>query len=231
MKAAKVISNTNLTDDVFELVLETEENFEFIAGQFVTFKIDDQVPPCFRAYSISSVPKEGNRFEVCVKVVEGGRGSNWLHGLKEGDSINFIGPNGKFVIEDRSKGLFFIATGTGVAPFKSMIEDELNNGNQNPINILFGLRHASGVFYKDLFREWQNIHNNFNHTITLSRCESDDWDGEKGRVTAHLENMAGEELQKNNFFICGLKAMIDQVVEILKAKGVPEEQIHFEKFD
>lgn len=58
LKKAKITANTSFTDDVVEITLETEENLDFQAGQFITIKVDDQVPPCFRAYSIASAPNK-----------------------------------------------------------------------------------------------------------------------------------------------------------------------------
>jgi ferredoxin-NADP reductase len=231
MKKAKLTKKLDFTEDVFELQFQTEEEFEFEAGQFVTFKIDDATPPCFRAYSISACPtKNGNIFETCVKLVENGRGSNWLNNLKEGDEVGFIGPSGKFIYQENKKNSFFIATGTGVTPFKSMIQNQLESGNKGDIKLLFGLRHISGVFYKDFFQDLSDNHDNFNYKITLSRPENEDWDGEKGRVTDYLRNLDLDN-EDSNYYICGLKAMIDEVLSILTEKGVPEENIHFEKFD
>lgn len=231
MKKAKVTANKQLTEDVFELQFQAEESFSFEAGQFVTFKIDDQVPPCFRAYSIASAPEEnGTHFRTCYKVIEGGRGSNWLKSLKENSEINFIGPSGKFVFVNPEKKAFFIATGTGITPFNSMIEDQLKKGNQNQINLLFGVRHIDDIFYQDFYQDLAKEYANLTFKLTLSRPENDSWAGSVGRVSKVLEENS-PDTSNTDYYICGLKAMIDDVVTILKAKGVPEESIHFEKFD
>lgn len=231
LKTGKILKTTNLTEDVFELKIETPEAFDFQAGQFVTFKIDDQVPPCFRAYSIASAPNPTANFEVCIKVVKDGRGSNWLQTRKENDQVIFLGPNGKFVLQsDKSKKIIFIATGTGIAPFRSMIEDELKKGNQQEMHLIFGVRHIKDIFYKDLFEELANKHPNFKFDISLSKPENDNWQGHKGRVTDFLQNLEIDS-ENTNVYICGLKDMIDSVSSILKEKGLPDEDIHFEKYD
>jgi len=229
-KTAKVIETKNLTEDVIEITFETPEIFEFKAGQFVTIRIEDQIPPCFRAYSIKSAPNNSNTFKLCLKIVEGGRGSNWLNKLKIDDQIMFIGPSGKFLFKENGKDALFIATGTGLTPFTSMAEDQLNKGYKGKLEILFGLRHIKSIFYQDELDKLALENQNFSHTITLSRPEDDSWQGSTGRVTSVLEKM---DLDPNNteIYICGLKEMIDEVIKTLKNKGFSDESINEEKYD
>ncbi len=231
MKTATLSDKKQFTQDVVELTFKTSEPFTFQAGQFVTLKIDDKVPPCFRAYSISSSPQEnGNTFSTCLKVVENGRGSNWLNSLKIGDQINFIGPSGKFTFKGEKNNILFIATGTGITPFHAMIEDELKKSNHQKLHLLFGLRHIANMFYKDYFEDLSQKYPNFSYDITLTKPENSDWQGKTGRVTELLQKMELDP-KDTEIYICGLKEMIHEVVDILKAKSVPEENIHFEKYD
>ncbi|MDA1060864.1 MAG: FAD-dependent oxidoreductase [bacterium] len=230
-RVAKLSKKFQFTNDVVELHFESEDLFEFEAGQFVTFIVKDQVPPCFRAYSISTCPeKNSHHFATCLKVIEGGRGSNWLNNLKIGDELNFIGPSGNFIFQNPEKKAFFITTGTGITPFCSMIIDQLQKGNKNNIHLLFGLRHIKHIFYKELLDELSEKYSNFSYQITLSRPEDESWDGSIGRVTKILEEI-DIDTQNTDYYICGLKAMIDEVEEILKKKGVPETSMHVEKYD
>lgn len=230
-RVAKLMEKNQFTQDVIEIVFETTETFNFEAGQFVTIKIEDKTPPCFRAYSISICPEEnGRNFATCFKVIEGGRGSNWLNALKIGDTINFIGPSGKFTFKNPDKNAFFIATGTGITPFNSMIEDQLKKGGKSKIHLLFGLRHIKNIFYKNFYDNLAKQYDNFSYTITLSQPENENWQGSVGRVTAVLEK-SDLDTKNTDYYICGLKAMIDEVVGILKKKGLPDETINFEKYD
>ncbi len=230
-RIASLSKRIEFTDDVVELHFESEDLFKFEAGQFVTFKIEDQVPPCFRAYSICTCPGENkNHFATCLKVIEGGRGSNWLNSLKIGDKLNFIGPSGNFTFKNPEKNAFFIATGTGITPLISMISDQLKNGNKNQIHLLFGLRHISHIIYKDFFDGLVAKYSNFSYEITLSRPENESWKGKVGRVTKTL-NECDLDPKNTDYYICGLKAMIEEAEEILKSKDVPEEAIHLEKYD
>lgn len=230
LKTATVKTRKDLADDVFELTFETKDDINFEAGQFVTIKIDDQTPPCFRAYSIASSPiKDANQFSLCIKRVEGGRGSNWLNNLKIDSTVNFIGPNGHFLHVGKKAQSFFIATGTGIAPFTSMIENIINQEADKKLQLLFGVRHIKDVFYQDWLTSLSEK-GNFHFTTTLSRPESENWNGSIGRVTDVLREQ-DLDTENTEFYICGLKDMIDEVLNILKKKGVPEESIYFEKFD
>ena len=229
INTATLKENKKLTEDVYELTFQTKQPLNFIGGQFVTIKIADQEKPCFRAYSIASPPSD-NEFKLCIKVMDGGRGSNWLKELKIGEDVVFLGPSGKFIFEPSNKKVIFVATGTGLAPFTSIIQEELAKGNNQNLHLIFGVRHINDVFYKDLLDELQQKYKNFTYKITLSQPENESWNGEKGRVTDILEKTSIDPTN-TSVYICGLKNMIDSVTELLTSKGVPEENVHFEKFD
>ena len=230
LKIAKIVDRKDLTHDVFQLTMELEEPIEFKAGQFITLKLDDRIPPAFRAYAIASAPQNPNEIELCIKLVPDGRGTPWLNEKPIETEIPFMGPNGDFVNKTaKDKKILFIATGTGLAPFKSIVDDELAKGNDQEMHILFGVRHEKDVFYEGWFKKTAEKHPNFSYTITLSRPEKD-WHGSQGRVTAVLENME-IDLENTEVYICGLKDMIENVETLLKEKGLPESAIHSEKYD
>lgn len=231
MKKAQLIKRSQLTDNVIDLEFEAKEKFDFQAGQYISVKIDDvEKSACFRAYSIASAPN-GQTFNLCIKVLEKSRGSNWVNTLQEGDEIQFMGPMGKFIFNENSeKNTIFIATGTGIAPFKSIIEDRLKNNDQRKMHLFFGVRHIKGIFYQDFFENMMAKYPNFSYTLTLSQPENKSWQGNKGRVTEILKNT---ELDNENteFYLCGLSNMIDETTKILQEKGASPENIHFEKYD
>ncbi|MBI5754523.1 FAD-dependent oxidoreductase [Candidatus Peregrinibacteria bacterium] len=220
------------TDDVIELEFETSQPFNFVAGQFVTYKIADKIPPCFRAYSISNAPlKDGNILATCLKVVPNGRGSNWLNTLKIGDKVEFMGPSGKLTFKTLPEKLaLFIATGTGITPMKSIIEDELAKGNTQKMHLLFGLRYIKDIFYKEHFENLAKNHPNFTFDMSLTRPENDSWAGSKGRVTEIL-NKTDLDPKNTEVYMCGLKDMILEVTNLLKSKGFEDSAIHDEKYN
>ncbi len=232
LNTAIVKNKQQFTEDVIELEFETPQPFNFVAGQFVTYKVTDKVPPCFRAYSLSNAPiKDGNILATCLKVVHDGRGSNWLNSLKIGDKVEFMGPSGKLIFQTTPEKLaLFIATGTGITPMKSIIEDELNKGNRQKMHLLFGLRHVKDVFYKNHFENLSARYPNLTVEYTLSRPENDPWAGSSGRVTEILDKM-NPDPKTTEIYICGLKDMINDVVTLLKSKGFEDTSIHEEKYN
>lgn len=229
LRKALLTGKAELTDDVVELNFQTDKDFTAEAGQFITFKVTDKVPPCFRAYSLASKPVDG-RFDLCVKVVEGGRASNWLNDMAVGFEAEFLGPSGKFVFQAGAKHHLFIATGTGVAPFRAMLEEQILARPEERFTLLFGVRHISDIFYREYFEKLAARCENFKFVLTLSRPESDQWQESKGRVTDVLPGME-LEVKNTDVYICGLKLMIDDVLSYLKDRGFGEKQIHFEKYD
>lgn len=226
---ASIKRKANLTHDVIELELQVEGEFEAEAGQFVNFKVTDKVPPCFRAYSLASKPKDGI-FDLCIKVVEGGRASNWFNNLELGATVEFLGPSGKFVFQGTKKKHLFVATGTGLAPFRSMLQEQVLKRPDEEFILVFGVRHISDIFYRETFEELAKQHVNFKFCLTLSQPEDENWAGERGRVTELLGKLE-LDVANTEVYICGLKAMIHDVCEQLKGLGFIDDQILFEKYD
>lgn len=235
-KTATLTKHTNLTYDVFELAFKAEDtNFLYEAGQFITIKVPqpEEESLLMRSYSISSKPKPGH-FELCIKQVENGRGSGYLNSLKPGEKISFLGPLGHFTFKSEpSSQILFVATGTGIASIKSIIEDGLAKGNQQKMHLLFGVRYIKDIFYKEFFEKLSKEHVNFTFELTLSRPEDESWaksGGKIGRVTDSLKTLELDP-KTTTAYICGLKDMVEETTKILIGKGVPKEQVHFERFN
>ena len=231
---AKLISRKQLTSDVFEMKLEPSAFFQFQPGQFISILIPGAGPggrDLRRAYSIASAPEMmpgENKFELCVKLVEGGPGTNYLNNLKVGESLKGHVPFGDFVYKTKSdKHVIFIATGTGIAPFRSMVFSKVFNDNK-PLSakILFGARDAQDLFYAD---EMVPVLGK-GYVETLSRPIGN-WAGFKGRVTDWLrENSASIDWKNTEFYLCGNGAMIDEVKSILTTHEVDKTAIHQEVY-
>ncbi len=225
-----ITKKLSLTDDVLDLEIKTDTPFQFKAGQYISIKVcDDQKTPCFRPYSISSSPHQTDTLNLCLKVIPNGRATTWLNTLEPNTHIEFLGPIGNFLFTPSQKTTLFIATGTGIAPFKSMIEDELAKGNKQNFHLIFGVRHIKDIFYKEFFETLATKHSNFKFTLTLSQPEGQH-EAKTGRVTDFLQTL--DIVPENtSAYICGLKAMITDVTAILEKKGIPKTEIHFEKYD
>ena len=120
----RVIRNEYITPTVYELKFVSEPDFAFEAGQFISIIVPGMGPKgrdLRRAYSIASAPKI-RPYELCVKLVNEGPGSNYLADLKAGDTFKAMAPYGDFVYKTlASRHVVFLSTGTGIAPFRAMI--------------------------------------------------------------------------------------------------------------
>jgi len=211
----RVLENRQLTEDVFEPVLELDKPMEWQAGQYI------MLLPARRSYSISSLPTDPKQITLCVDTKPNGPGSQLVRNLKPGDKIFFKGPLGKFILnyELRIMNYVFVATGTGVGPFKSIIPTLLDSiaPLQNDIKLFFGLRHKEDIFYKDFFDNLTNKFSNFKFQIVNS--------DEGHHVTEFVLPQT-----ETAYYLCGNMNMIKDVTAKLESGGVAPENIHFESY-
>src|ERR1700757_2711414 len=149
-----------------ELKVEGVDEFHFVPGQFVTIRQprpDGKVHT--RAYSIASPPRHDATFDLCLNRIQDGFLSNWLCDLELGAKVQFHGPHGLFTLREPRQDTVFIATGTGIAPIRSMVEwlfaaPERNLGHE--YWLVFGTRYERSIYYSDEFekiaREKANFH-------------------------------------------------------------------------
>lgn len=227
---ARLISSTALAEGVNHFVFETADvdRLDFTPGQFVSLQAEVEGKQITRAYSLASAPTGGNRFELCLNRVEGGRLSPRLFAMRPGDEIEMSAPLGTFVLREPARDSILIATGTGVAPFRSFLHAHLPKGSPE-FTLLFGVRHESHILYRAEFEALERTHAQFQFWPTLSRPEMS-WAGRTGHVQAHLEAAIGGR-RDIDFYLCGLKQMVDDVRAKLKEMGFDRKQIRYEKYD
>ncbi len=218
---ATVETITELSHDTKSFVLRTQEPFEFIAGQFVMVNVPFNNTHVRRAYSLAS-KQNGNKIELCLNYVDGGKGSEYFFKLKEGDSVSLDGPYGVFTVKETKREKFFICTGTGVVPLRSMIQ-QLNGAK---MTLIFGKRAECDILYREEFEQLANGNQNFRYVVTLSRPH-DGWNGERGYVQHVMKKFVHAN---GEFYVCGLKQMVDDVRKELVGMGVQEEHIHVERY-
>ncbi len=225
----------DLTETTKHLEWEVIEGgkFDFLAGQFVSMTLRGAENEHTRAYSIASAPGADGRFAICLNRVPGGLFSNYLCDLEPGAALEFTGPHGFFVVRQPvERDLAFIATGTGIAPMRGMLASLLAPGAplDRHLWLLFGVRHPETILYREEFERLAATHPRFHFVPVLSRAP-EGWTGERGHV---------QEVLRKHFscrkdfeaYLCGLKAMVDDVRTILKGEfGFDRRQIHYEKYD
>jgi ferredoxin-NADP reductase len=208
------------------------ERLDFVPGQFTSFTDVIEGKEITRAYSFASAPSGTNRFELCLNRVDPGHLSPRLFAMKPGDRIEMRQPLGMFVLRPSApRDSIFVATGTGIAPFRSMLQAHLKAASP-AFTLLFGVRYESHLLYREEFEEMARTHPNFRFWPTLTRPDTS-WKGRKGRVQAHLAEAVTllAERRDVDFYLCGLKEMVDETRGILKSQGFDRKQIFYEKYD
>jgi len=231
---AKLIDSREIAPGVrhFEFEALGVERLDFVPGQFTSFTEVIEGKEITRAYSLASAPSGTSRFELCLNRVEHGHLSPRLFEMKPGDRIEMRQPLGLFVLRQPPRDSIFIATGTGIAPFRSMLQAHLKESS-SAITLLFGVRYESHLLYRSEFEEMTWRHPQFRFWPTLTRPEAG-WKGRQGRVQAHLAEAIGaidERRGDLDFYLCGLKEMVDDVRGVLKGQGFDRKQIFYEKYD
>jgi CDP-4-dehydro-6-deoxyglucose reductase len=209
--------------------LPETEKFHFKPGQFVTLDlpIHEQRNKRWRSYSIASMPDGSNVFELVIVYVEGGLASKYIFDeVKEGSTFTLRGPQGVFVLpEPIEKETYFICTGTGIAPFRSMLNYiNFHQLPHKPIHLLFGTRTREDLLYYDELRELESMMPLFTFRPTLSREE---WEWDKGYVHSIYEQLLGTK-PPASFYLCGWRAMIDEARERILAMGYDKKDVHIE---
>jgi ferredoxin-NADP reductase len=215
----------------FHFKLPNGKTMPFKPGQFVQVFIPIENDKVRRtSYSIASPPRQLDGFELCVTLVDGGKSSGFLHSLQPGTTVDVMGPLGKFTLPDPiTRDIVFIATGSGIAPFRSMIGNLMDRKTNRNLYLIFGNRFDGDIIYKDELEELSKTHPNFKVLFTLSKPTAA-WKGKKGYVQEQVADFIPEPAKKD-FYICGLSKMISDVEAKLISLGVPKEQIHFERYD
>lgn len=233
----KIVDETYNTRRFWIQVPEVD-TFDFIPGQFVTIDLPIHEKPNkrWRSYSIASWPDGTNTFELLIVLLEGGAGTTYLFNeVREGSELTLRGPQGVFTLpQPIEKDLFFICTGTGIAPFRSMVHYiQLHQVPHHNIFLVFGTRAQKDLVYYNELKELQQEVPGFQFIPTLSR---ENWEGCCGYVHAVYENIISEKkngsetLPPANFYLCGWKAMIDEARQRIVQLGYDKKDIHLELY-
>lgn len=231
---AKLSERIDLGQKFMHMTFEmTSPNLlEFEAGQYVSLGFPDN--PVRRPYSIASSPGIQHAFELLIDTAPQGVGTTYLQNLQLGQEISVLAPMGVFTLAKeeqagREKSLAFVATGSGIAPLRSMVLHLLQDlGDQREITLYWGLRHVEDIFWQEEFHELEKAFPNFHFHLTLSK-PVEGWPLCSGRVTDCLRNHP--QVAETGYYLCGNQAMIEDVTKLLiDEKQIPKEFVHHEKF-
>jgi CDP-4-dehydro-6-deoxyglucose reductase len=229
------IENETPNTKKFFFEIPSMEKFDFKPGQFVTLDlpIHEQKNKRWRSYSIASAPNNTNGFELAIVQLPGGLGTTYLFNeVAVGSKITLRGPQGVFVLPTNfDHDVYFICTGTGIAPFRSMIkyihEHKIAHNN---IHLIFGCRKLEDGLYIDELNDIASKEPGF----FFHPCYSRETEVPAGAHTGYVHPVYQELLKQNadtaHIYLCGWKAMIDDARKNLAELGLDKKQIHFESF-
>ena len=249
-QTGKVIKIENETSSTrrFWIQLPSLESFEFKPGQFVTIDLPIHEKPNkrWRSYSIASWPDGSNIFELVIVLLEGGVGTHYLFNeVNVGSELTLRGPQGVFVLPEKiDRDLFFVCTGTGVAPFRSMAHHILNHDiTHQDIYLIFGCRKLEDCLYKTELEQLAEKLPSFHYIPTFSRevAEGANHSIRTGYVHPIYEEICRDhskatsadqkpELKPASFYLCGWKNMIDEAKYRIQAIGYDKKSIHQELY-
>ena len=226
---SRVARMVDLAPDVRAVFLKipTTERLQFLPGQYIDILLKDGGR---RGFSLANIPGEDALLELHIKRVPGGVFTGHVFSaMKEKDILRFEGPLGTFFIRQEStRPLLMVATGTGFAPIKAMLESLFAQGCIRPIYFYWGVRHPEDFYYQDLLREWQARHDHFQVTRIVSRPDAS-WSGATGYVTAQvIHDFPDASLL--DAYICGHPDMVFSLSAALQGAGLNPEHIYADAF-
>ena len=187
-----------MSEIAFELVLERPAGFTFKPGQ--RLRLDHQ--NILRDYSLSSAPDESH-LELCIRYVAQGVLTPQLNAIPVASRMSFSGPHGYFIYRKSSRPSVWVATGTGAAPFASMVRAGIR-----PDMMLHGAGQSSELYYAAYFQKAAQ-----KYIACLSRSEPPSPEHHAGRVTDYLQRVLPEGVY--DFYLCGSQEMIADAIAIV----------------
>ncbi|MEZ5674196.1 ring-1,2-phenylacetyl-CoA epoxidase subunit PaaE [Thalassovita litoralis] len=214
----------------FDVPGELNGAFDWKPGQYLTLRTEIGGEDLRRSYSIASLP--GKPLSVGVKKVDDGVFSTFAQGLKAGDVIQVMPPEGRFCPRDEAQ-LVLIAAGSGITPMVSIAANALEQGHE--VTLVYGNRATGSIMFRDALDAFKDRYTDRFTLIHILSREPQDVDLLNGRITgekvAALGRAGAIDLAgANGVYLCGPGDMIDDVAATLEAEGVAKEAIHFERF-
>jgi CDP-4-dehydro-6-deoxyglucose reductase len=212
------------------LKLPANERLQFLPGQYLEFLLRDGSR---RSFSMANAPHDDALVELHVRHVPGGQFTDHVFGkMKERDILRFEGPHGTFFLrEDSDKPIVFVASGTGFAPIKSILQSAFAKGIDRPMVLYWGGRRPKDLYMNALADGWAAAHANFRYVPVISDALPEDgWRGRTGfvhrAVMADLPDLSGYQV-----YACGVPVMVDSArKDFVEQCGLPEDEFYADSF-
>jgi Na+-transporting NADH:ubiquinone oxidoreductase subunit F len=233
---ARCAAIKNLTHDIilFRFELTDPPEISFTPGQYVqllTPVYEKSSEEVYRAYSIASDPAEKNIVDLIIRLVPGGICTTYCFKyLKVGDEVKMNGPYGEFRLTDTDAEMAWIAGGSGMAPFVSVLHEMKNTNNKRKATYYFGANRVEELFLTEQMEQFEKDLPNFKFVPVVAQPgEGEKWDGQTGLVTQAVERNI-KNAGDCEGYLCGSPGMIDAAVAVLKKLGMDENKIYYDKF-
>ena len=221
-----------VADDVvvLQLKLPANERLQFLAGQYIEFLLKDGSR---RSFSMGNAPHDDEFLQLHVRHVAGGQFTDHVFTkMKERDILRFEGPLGTFFLrEDSDKPIVFVASGTGFAPIKSILEHAFRKGITRPMTLYWGGRRPKDLYMNELAARWAAEHAHFKYVPVCSEALAEDaWTGRTGFVhRAVMEDFP--DLSAYQVYACGVPVMVDSARrDFVQRCGLPELEFYADSF-
>ena len=222
---------------IIKLQLPATENFQFLAGQYIDILLKDGKR---RSYSMANAPHDNQQVELHIRHTPGGAFTDALFGtgtpsinaVKEKDILRFEGPQGTFFLrEDSAKPIVFLASGTGFAPIKAVIEHAIFKGIERPMTLYWGGRRPQDLYMDGLAKQWAQTLPHFSYIPVVSDALAEDqWSGRTGFV--HQAVMADHpDLSGHAVYACGAPIVVQSAQRDFMAQcRLPEDEFFADAF-
>jgi len=233
---SRVVVIRDLARNIREVELDLLEpaRMSFLAGQYVQFLrpgSEDDPRPLYRAYSMASPPSSSSRLSLLFARVPGGECTSYVFDrLRTGEKVTVNGPFGFFHLRESTRQIVFIAGGSGIAPIRAMLMDMAEKSVPRRAVFFYSAHTRADLVYTEDIRALKSRLPGFQFIPVLSRpAPADRSEGETGGLPSALSRLL-PSLDDHEAYLCGGPGLIDASINALKAKGLRDELIFFDKF-
>ena len=221
-----------VADDVtlVHLTLPAGDKLQFLAGQYIDVLLKGGLR---RSFSLGNPPHDEEALELHIRLVAGGEFTGHVFNkMKERDILRVEAPLGTFFLrEDSPKPIVFVASGTGFAPIKAILEHMFKQGLNRPMVLYWGGRRPKDLYMDALGKQWAADHPGFKYVPVISDAlPEDQWNGRTGFVhRAVMQDFP--DLSGHQVYACGVPIMVDSAKkDFIEQCKLPEEEFYCDSF-
>lgn len=227
---ATLLGCTQLTAELWELRLAPAEPLACYAGQYAELGLDVDGATLWRSYSMASAPSDGSTLSFVLKRIAAGAFSARVTALAPGATLLLRGPFGSSYLRDGDAPVLLAAIGSGCAPILAMLREAAARGDTRRFTYFYGARRPADLPCEEELAALSARLGGLRYVPTLDGLTADDdWQGSVGNVTQAIQREI-DDAHALDAYLCGAPAMCETVGRLLRAKGLPEQNLYFDRF-